>query len=348
MSIREKYEELELTLLHPRAAKSRLSRGREKPEPPCSVRTAFQRDRDRIIHSKAFRRLMHKTQVFLSPSGDHYRTRLTHTLEVAQISRTIARALRLNEDLTEAIALGHDLGHTPFGHAGEEALDAVLREVGFEEGFSHVRQSLRIVEKLEKDGMGLNLTWEVRDGIVHHSKGLHGEILSGAPATLEGQIVRLSDIIAYVNHDLDDSMRAGLIKEVPEKFLHGIGQTHAKRINNLVLNVIEATKEEDYRRVSMKPEMHSLLLELREFLKEKVYFHPLKAREFEKAKGVVRGLFLFLLEDCRGVKAYCPLYIKEGKDPLVQRIADFISGATDRFALHLYNKFFVPKPWEVF
>ncbi len=348
MSIREEYEELEIKLLHPRAAKSRFTRGRARPEEPCSVRTAFQRDRDRIIHSKAFRRLMHKTQVFLAPSGDHYRTRLTHTLEVAQISRTIARALRLNEDLTEAIALGHDLGHTPFGHAGEEALDAVLKEVGFKPGFSHVRQSLRIVDRLEKNGRGLNLTWEVRDGIAHHSKGLEGEILSRQPSTLEGQVVRISDVIAYVNHDLDDSIRAGLLMKIPEKFLRGIGSTHAKRINNLVLNVIEATVREDYTRISINPDMYSLLLELRDFLKEKVYFHPLKAREFEKAKGIVRQLFLFFMEDCEGKRTYCPQYIKEGEEPLAQRIADFISGATDRFALYLYNKFFVPRPWEVF
>ncbi len=348
MEIRQEYEALEIKLLHPKAAKSRFSKGREKPEPPCSIRTAFQRDRDRIIHSKAFRRLMHKTQVFLSPSGDHYRTRLTHTLEVSQISRTIARALRLNEDLTEAIALGHDLGHTPFGHAGEEALDSVLREVGFEEGFSHVSQSLRIVEKLEKDGMGLNLTWEVRDGIVHHSKGLKGEILSSEPATLEGQIVRLADVIAYVNHDLDDSIRAGLVKEVPEKFLRGIGKTHAKRINNLVLDVIQATREKDYEMVYIHPDMYSLLMELRDFLKKEVYYHPLKAKEFKKAKGVVRSLFLFLFEDCRRKGEYCRKFVREGEEPLPRRIADFISGATDRFALYLYSEIFVPKPWEIF
>ena len=348
MGIREEYEELEIRLLHPKAAKSRFSRGREKPEPPCSVRTAFQRDRDRIIHSKAFRRLMHKTQVFLSPSGDHYRTRLTHTLEVSQISRTIARALRLNEDLTEAIALGHDLGHTPFGHAGEEALDAVLKEVGFSQGFSHVHQSLRIVEKLEKNGMGLNLTWEVRDGIAHHSKGLTGEILSRAPATLEGQVVRISDIVAYVNHDLDDSIRAGLVKEIPEEFLREIGKTHARRINNLVLDVINATKEKNYEMVWLHPQMYSRLLELREFLTREVYFHPLKAREFQKAKGVVRSLFLFLLEDCQGRRQFCDKFIKEGPEPLPRRIADFISGATDRFALYVYSEIFIPKPWEIF
>ena len=346
--IREEYEELEFTFLHPKAQKSRFSKGRKKNEEPCSVRTAYQRDRDRIIHSKAFRRLMHKTQVFLAPAGDHYRTRLTHTLEVSQISRTISRALRLNEDLTEAIALGHDIGHTPFGHAGEEALDAVLKEVGFKEGFAHEVQSLRIVDKLEKDGMGLNLTWEVREGILKHSKGLKGEIISPSEAssTLEGQVVRISDVVAYVNHDIDDAIRAGLINDLPEKFKKEIGPTHAKRINTLVLDIIEATKEKDYSAVTIHPELYHSLLELREFLKEEVYFNPKKAREFSKAKRVVRDLFMFFFENCKNNGDYCKKFIKEGNEPVERRIADFIAGATDRFALYLYEEIFIPRPWE--
>lgn len=345
--IREAYEEFEIKYLHPKAQKSRFTKGRRKSEEPCSIRTEYQRDRDRIIHSKAFRRLMHKTQVFLAPAGDHYRTRLTHTLEVSQISRTIARALRLNEDLTEAIALGHDLGHTPFGHAGEEALDAVLKENGFREGFAHEVQSLRIVDKLEKEGMGLNLTWEVREGILKHSKGLHGEILSSDDKlTLEGQIVRLSDVIAYVNHDLDDAIRAGLLKDIPEKFLKGIGRTHAKRINTLVLDVIEATIEKDYSRIYMHEKLYGLLLELREFLKESVYFHPEKAKQFNKAKGIVKALFMHLLKDCKNDGKLCKKFIKEGEEPVERRIADFIAGATDRFAIYLYEEIFIPRPWE--
>ncbi len=346
---REKYEEFEIKYLHPKAQKSRFSKGREKLEELCSIRTDFQRDRDRIIHCKAFRRLMHKTQVFLAPAGDHYRTRLTHTLEVSQISRTISRALRLNEDLTEAIALGHDIGHTPFGHAGEEALNSALREVGFEEGFAHEAQSLRIVEKLERDGAGLNLTWEVREGILKHSKGLNGDIISPeGPLTLEGQTVRISDVIAYVNHDIDDAIRAGIIKDIPKKFHENIGRTHAKRIDRLVRDVIDATEENDYSMVLMHQELYSHLLKLREFLKNEVYFNPKKAREFHKAKRVVRDLFLFFLEDCQGRGKYCKKFIREGNDPLERRIADFISGATDRFALYLYDEIFIPKPWEKF
>jgi len=241
MTIREEIEEVESKILSPKACLSARSRGRLRPEQPHSIRTAFQRDRDRIIHCKSFRRLKHKTQVFLSPFGDHYRTRLTHTLEVSQIARTIARALRLNEDLTEAIALGHDLGHTPFGHAGEETLNELLPG-----GFCHYEQSLRVVDKLEYDGRGLNLTFEVRDGIYKHSKG-RGEILDddpeSMPATLEGQVVRISDVIAYVNHDLDDALRAGLLNEdsLPSRLVDVLGKLHATRIDRLVMDVVDSS-----------------------------------------------------------------------------------------------------------
>lgn len=350
MKVRERIEEFELKFLHPKATKSRYTKGRLKPEEPCSVRTEFQRDRDRIIHSKAFRRLKYKTQVFLSPTGDHYRTRLTHTLEVSQISRTIARALRLNEDLTEAIALGHDLGHTPFGHSGEEVLDKILKEHGIKEGFRHEAQSLRIVDKLEKNGKGLNLTYEVRDGILKHSKGVSGDVLfvpkEHLPETLEGQIVRISDVIAYVNHDIDDAIRADLLKDIPEKFKKELGERHSQRINTLVLDVIEATQEVSYEKISMHRERYITLLELREFLNREVYQHPEKKREFNKAEKILKDLFEFFLEDCEKRGRYCEDYIDKGEEHLSRRIADFIAGMTDRFALYLYNEIFMPKPWE--
>ncbi len=349
MLIRERIEEFEIKYLHPKASKSRFTKGRLRPEEPCSIRTEFQRDRDRIIHSKAFRRLKHKTQVFLSPTGDHYRTRLTHTLEVAQIARTIARALMLNEDLTEAIALGHDLGHTPFGHSGEEVLDKILKEKGLE-GFRHEQQSLRVVDLLEKEGRGLNLTQEVRDGILKHSKGVKGEILlvphENLPFTLEGQVVRICDVIAYVNHDLDDALRAGLIKDVPEKFKRQLGERHSQRINTLVLDVIEATMEENYARIWMRPERYQLLMELREFLNQEVYQHPEKKREFAKAEKILRDLFEFFLMDCKRGGSFCKRFIMDRDEPLERRIADFIAGMTDRFAIYLYSEIFIPKPWE--
>jgi len=339
-SIRELLEEREERELHPKAAKSRCSRGRLRPEEPCPVRTAYQRDRDRIIHSKAFRRLKHKTQVFLAPEGDHYRTRLTHTLEVAQIARTIARALRLNEDLTEAIALGHDLGHTPFGHAGE----AVLREI-HPGGFSHPRQSLRVVDLLENGGRGLNLTYEVRDGILKHSKGM-GSILPGdgeEAITLEGQIVRVSDGIAYVNHDLDDALRAGIItqREVPSSCLEVLGDSHSARINTMVVDVIETSLEADLERIVFSPPVLEAMTELRNFLYEKVYSNPLVYREFVKASKVVEELYYHFLEHPQELP---PL----PGDDRAQRVCDFIAGMTDRYALHLYTEIFMPHPWEGF
>ena len=342
MTIREELEALEEKILSPFAAKARQSRGRLRPEEECSVRTCFQRDRDRIIHSKAFRRLKHKTQVFLSPGGDHYRTRLTHTLEVAQIARSMARALRLNEDLTEAIALGHDLGHTPFGHAGE----AVLNEL-HPEGFRHYEQSLRVVDFLEKDGQGLNLTFEVRDGILKHSKG-KGPILpedsEDLPVTLEGQLVRVADIIAYINHDLDDALRGGVIREedIPEECSRILGRRHAQRIDTMVKSLIYRTLEASDGRLHMDPEVLKAMEDLREFLFERVYEAPVVYREFSKAKKILRELYEYLLEQ-EGIWEKESIY-----PPGTSRhrmVCDFIAGMTDRYALALYERLFLPRPW---
>ncbi len=332
LHIREKIEETEKQVLHPRACLSSLTRGRIRPEPPHPLRTAFQRDRDRIIHCKSFRRLKHKTQVFLAPFGDHYRTRLTHTLEVSQIARTLARALRLNEDLTEAIALGHDLGHTPFGHAGEETLASLLKT-----GFTHYEQSLRVVDRLEYDGKGLNLTMEVRDGILKHSKG-RGDILSrrkgDMPFTLEGQLVRLSDVIAYVNHDIDDALRAGMIKEkdIPGHLVKFLGRWPATRIDRMVMDVVRESLACDLERIAMSEEMMAAVIELRDFLYEQVYTSPLVRREIEKAKQVLTELFSRLKEN---PAPYVKTYPEE--DPLERRVADFIAGMTDRYALRLFQ-----------
>ena len=259
MNIREELEALECETLNPYASLSRNTRGREREEPPCDIRPAYQRDRDRILHCKSFRRLKHKTQVFLSPVGDHYRTRLTHTLEVAQIARTIAKSLRLNEELAEAIALGHDLGHTPFGHAGEDALNAVCSE-----GFAHYKQSVRVVERLEKDGRGLNLTWEVRDGILNHRT-------SGNPHTLEGKVVRLSDKIAYINHDIDDAIRAGILTEsmLPDEYTDILGHTVRNRLNTLIHSIIKESQGKP--EILMAPDVEEAMKNLRAFMFENVY-----------------------------------------------------------------------------
>jgi len=342
MTIREQIEKLEEETLSPFATKANQSRGRKRPEQECDVRTCFQRDRDRIIHSKAFRRLKHKTQVFLSPGGDHYRTRLTHTLEVAQIARSIARALRLNEDLTEAIALGHDLGHTPFGHAGEAVLNALHPE-----GFRHYEQSLRVVEFLEKDGQGLNLTLEVLDGIKKHSKG-KGPILApneeDRPLTLEGQIVRVADIIAYINHDLDDALRAGIIKEkdIPKGCLKILGDRHAHRIDTMVKSLIYRTLEAQDGQLHMDEDVLEAMEELRNFLFKHVYEAEVVYREFYKAKKILRELYEhFLTEEGS--------WDKEGIYPpgtsRHRMVCDFIAGMTDRYALSLYEKIFLPRPW---
>jgi dGTPase len=342
MNIREQTEEIERKTLHPRACLSSESRGRKRKEHEGEIRTCFQRDRDRIIHSKSFRRLKHKTQVFLAPKGDHYRTRLTHTLEVSQIARTIARALRLNEDLTEAIALGHDLGHTPFGHAGED----VLKEI-YPGGFNHYKQSLRVVDILERNGKGLNLTHEVREGIVKHSKG-KGEIFSseGRSKTLEGQIVRISDIIAYVNHDLDDAVRAGVIKRtsIPEKIMK-MGDTHARRIDRMVKDVIYCTLDADMKEICMTTEMQELTYALRDFLYENVYESETSKKEFMKARKVLLDLYEYYMDHSEEIFKEFP---RDNSSSRQQLVCDFIAGMTDRFALMMYERHFLPQPWLEF
>jgi dGTPase len=340
--IRQITEDQETRDLAPQAVLSSRTRGRERRELECPIRTAFQRDRDRILHSKAFRRLKHKTQVFLAPEGDHYRTRLTHTLEVTQIARTISRALRLNEDLTEAIGLGHDLGHTPFGHAGESILNEIVPG-----GFRHYEQSLRVVEKLEGDGQGLNLTWEVRDGIVKHSKGA-GAVFTkqdrGRPATLEGQVVRVSDIIAYVNHDVDDAIRSGLIhaSDLPKDVIEVLGDSHSKRINRLVSDVIHGTLEAGLEMVSMSRPVLKAMLDLRQFLYQSVYSLSIPKQEFLRAKKILSDLYYFLVEN------HTQFLIKARRegDSVEQAATDFAAGMTDRFAINLYGKLFLPRGWN--
>ncbi|MGI8911311.1 MAG: deoxyguanosinetriphosphate triphosphohydrolase [Rubrobacteraceae bacterium] len=299
--------------------------GRARPEEPDGVRNPFQRDRDRIIHAKAFRRLMHKTQVFISPDGDHFRTRLTHTLEMMQVSRTIARALGLNEDLAEAIALGHDLGHTPFGHTGEEALSRALAK--HHRGFRHNEHSLRVVDHLEKDGDGLNLTLEVRDGILNHSG-------KGYPSTREGEIVRVADRIAYVNHDVDDALRAGTISwaDLPEKPLTVLGDKMSARIDWLVRDMISSSREK--KEITLSTDGFDALMELRSWLFEHVYRNP-RSRENEKAGGVVVALFDYYLEH-PGERA------KSDPDPITETV-DFVAGMTDRYALATYRRLFMPR-----
>lgn len=341
MSIREELEKIEHLFLSDKACFSSQTRGRKKPEKPHSLRTDFQRDRDRIIHSKSFRRLKHKTQVFLSPFGDHYRTRLTHTLEVSQIARTIAKALRLNEDLTEAIALGHDLGHTPFGHSGEKVLNELIPG-----GFHHSRHSLRVVDKLEYDGKGLNLTYEVRDGIYKHTKG-RGEILSdkteNMPETLEGQIVRISDVIAYVNHDIDDAIRAGVLEasEIPGELVQILGKWPSQRIDRMVEDVVNSSLKKDLIRINMSDEIMEAMEALRDFLYERVYFNPKAKGELTKTEKILTDLFHYIIQQPdEFVKAY------PEEDPLEIRTGDFIAGMTDRYALGLYEKFFFPRAWQ--
>lgn len=344
MTIREKTEEIERNIFHPKACLSSQCKGRLRPEKEGEIRTCFQRDRDRIIHSKAFRRLKHKTQVFLAPKGDHYRTRLTHVLEVAQIGRTVARALRLNEDLTEAIALGHDLGHTPFGHAGE----AILREI-HPKGFDHYKQSLRVVDFLEKGGKGLNLTHEVRDGIVKHSKG-KGKIIPEAEAdkasTLEGQVVRVSDVIAYLNHDLDDALRAGVLRkaDIPKKITKTLGDTHSKRIDTMVKDFVYTSARTDLEDLRMTDDISSAIYMLRDFLFERVYESDNLLREFNKAKKILRDLYEYYLEHQEEVFIDIP---DEGKIDSHLKVCDFIAGMTDSFALMTYERLFLPQQWTV-
>ncbi len=341
-TIREQLEQREREVLAPAAARSTDTRGRLRPEPEDDIRPAYQRDRDRIIHCKAFRRLKHKTQVFFRPTGDHYRTRLTHTLEVSQIARTIAKALALNEELTEAVALGHDLGHTPFGHQGERVLADLVPG-----GFSHTDQSLRIVNVLENDGRGLNLTWEVRDGIATHSKGKRGapvgpDVPSRA-VTLEGQIARVADLIAYVNHDIDDATRAGILRQedLPADALAVLGTTHSGRIGRMVKDVVLATLAANLAEISMTDEVLNPLLDLRAFLYATVYENELSLAEFGKCAGLLRGLWERVRQrpeqflDRRTLEA-------EGLDAAAR---DFLAGMTDRYAVALFEDLYVPKPW---
>jgi dGTPase len=342
MKIREDLEARERQFLAPQAAKSADTRGRLHPEREDPIRPAFQRDRDRIIHCKAFRRLKHKTQVFFAPTGDHYRTRLTHTLEVSQIARSIAKVLRLNEELTEAIALGHDLGHTPFGHAGERVLQSLVPG-----GFEHYEQSLRIVDKLENDGKGLNLTWEVRDGIARHSKGKHGVPVGADVAhrasTVEGQIARVADIIAYVNHDIDDAIRAGLLKieDLPRERTNVLGSSSSERIGTMVSDVVVQTLNAGLSEVRMSDEVLDATVGLRSFLFDAVYENDIATAEFKKAAGILGWLWEKVREspdeflDRRTIE-------QEGLDAAAR---DFVAGMTDRYAVSLFEQLFIPKPW---
>jgi len=333
-------ENIERDTLVARAALSAETRGRDREEAEDDIRPSYQRDRDRIIHCKAFRRLKHKTQVFLAPEGDHYRTRLTHVLEVTQIARTIAKSLRLNEVLTEAIGLGHDLGHSAFGHAGEAALNKLVKG-----GFDHYRQSVRVVEVLENDGRGLNLTVEVRDGILKHSKGEKGELLRRRPKsralTLEGDIVRISDIIAYVNHDIDDGIRAGVLTEndIPKDIRKALGNKGGDRIDRMVRDVIDSTLACDYEQISMSAEVLEALEELRTYMFQNMYLTPTVRGEFVKAQRTLTALFEHVI-------AHPEEFLDTSRDEPVERLAiDFIAGMTDRYAINLYERLFVPRAW---
>lgn len=336
MLLREELEKREFAVLSPLAAKSALSEGRAQEEEKCAIRTEFQRDRDRIIHSKSFRRLMHKTQVFLAPEGDHFRTRLTHTIEVSQIARTIARSLNLNEDLTEAIALGHDLGHTPFGHNGEDVLNSIHPG-----GFAHNVQSLRVVDVLESSASrtGMNLTAEVRDGILHHTGG-------GLPFTLEGQIVKLSDRIAYINHDIDDALRSSVIsmEDIPASSLELFGRSHRERINNMVTDVIRNSDGRDEIRQSAA--YREELNKLRSFMFSHVYKSGRVKREEDLAKVevVISSLYEYFLKHPRRL----PRELQEiaRRDGINEAVKDYVAGMTDRFALNIYTELFVPKSWK--
>mgnify|MGYP000450814465 FL=1 len=332
--IREETERTEEKILSPYAALSSKSKGRARPEQKCNIRTDFQRDRDRIIYSKAFRRLKHKTQVFISPEGDHYRTRLTHTLEVSQIARTIARSLRLNEDLTEAIALGHDLGHTPFGHAGERVLKEICSL-----GFKHNEQSVRVVEKLEKSGRGLNLTYEVLDGILCHT----GEKKAD---TLEGRIVRFADRIAYINHDIEDAIRGGVISqsELPRSCLNVLGNTSGERINNMIVNIIENSLDRD--EISMSTEYREATEELRNFMFENVYIGSSAKAEEGKAENLIRSLYEKLVEEPGLLPG--EFYCKIPEEGIERVVCDYIAGMTDRYAVNVFNTIFIPARWMRF
>lgn len=334
MLIRENMELLERTYLSPFATLSENSKGRDIEEPQCDIRPVFQRDRDRILHCKAFRRLMHKTQVFLAPKGDHYRTRLTHTLEVSQNARTIANALRLNEELVEAIALGHDLGHTPFGHAGERMLNEIC-----EDGFCHNEQSVRIVEKIEKEGEGLNLTWEVRDGILNHQTHL-------MPSTLEGKIVRLSDKIAYINHDIDDAIRAKVLSEndIPIEYREILGDTTRKRLDTLIHSIVMNSLGKND--ICMSEEVGNAMQGLRKFMFKNVYMNPVAKAEEERAEDMLSRLFFYYKKNIDMLpEQYLKMITQGEKEERV--ICDYIAGMTDRYAIAKFEAYFMPKAWQV-
>ena len=334
-SPREVRETLEVQMLSPQASYAARSKGRRQDEPECVIRTCYQRDIDRIMHSKTFRRLKHKTQVFLSPEGDHYRTRLTHTLEVARIGRTIARGLRLNEDLAEAIALAHDLGHTPFGHAGERALNEILINEG---GFKHNEQSLRIVDSFEQPGMGLNLTYETRNGILCHT----GDVM---PDTSEGCVIRIADRIAYVNHDLDDSLRAGILKEsdIPDEINCALGARNSERINTLVLDLIEESEKTG--KISFSPHIAFVFETFRDFMYSGVYLNMKAKSEEQKVFRILNELFQRFMQTPEELpEEYQRVSLYDG---LSRAISDYISGMTDNYAVHVYEKLFIPETWQV-
>lgn len=334
MNIREEQEKREHLIFSPYASFSDESRGRDKDEEPCPMRTIYQRDRDRIIHCKTFRRLKHKTQVFLAPEGDHYRTRLTHTLEVAQIARSIARALNLNEDLTEAIALGHDLGHTPFGHAGERTLNSLCPM-----GFAHYKQSIRVVEFLEKDGQGLNLTWEVRDGILNHRT-------SGNPSTLEGKAVRLSDKIAYINHDIDDGIRAGILKEsdIPSEYTDVLGNSTKERLNTMISDIImNSIGKND---LVMSEPVHKAMTDLRKFMFESLYLNPTAKSEEAKADKLITELYRYYVANTDKLPDTYKRFITEFDERPEQVVCDYIAGMSDQYSISKFQEIFVPKAWK--
>lgn len=334
MTIREQIEQMEREMLSPYACLSVNSRGRDKEEPECDIRPVFQRDRDRILHSKAFRRLKNKTQVFLTPKGDHYRTRMSHTLEVSQNARTIAKALRLNEDLVEAIALGHDLGHTPFGHAGERVLDKLTKGQ-----FRHNEQSVRIVESLEKDGEGLNLTWEVRDGILNHEIELR-------PATLEGRVVRLSDKIAYLNADFDDAIRAQLLSEddIPLELRKELGYNTKTRLDHMIHDIIINSMGQDD--IRMSPETDQAFWELRKFMFTNLYTNPIAKSEEVKAEAMLEELYFHYMDEPEHLPEKMIRSIEEG-DEKSRVVCDYISGMTDQYAIDKFHEYFVPVAWQV-
>jgi dGTPase len=343
MNIRTILEEREEQILSSLAQKSRSTRGRARPEIPCDIRPAFQHDRDRIVHSKSFRRLKHKSQVFLFPTDDHYRTRLTHTLEVSQIARTLAKSLQLNEDLVEAISLGHDLGHTPFGHAGEAVLNSLHQG-----GFRHNEQSLRVVDVLEKDGQGLNLTVEVRDGILRHSKG-KGDMIAKAederPLTQEAEIVRIADVIAYINHDIDDAIRGNVIaqSDLPATCLRFLGETHSKRIDTMVRAVIRETQKRGH--PGVEPDIEGYMGELREFLYARVYENPVVHGDFEKCSRIIEDLYRYLLGHHDAFLEETGL--RDFYDDAPTCVCDYVASMTDRYAFTLFEKIFLPMPWKI-